>query len=67
MNKITGYKFVLGVSKDTLHVTFGCFLEGTKNFFLRGGFFGSDGQIDDGNIGGRDLYFVVINIFERRM
>ena len=55
VNEITGDNLIFGVSEDTLHITLGGFLESTKNFFLCGGLFGSESQIHDGNIGGRDL------------
>ena len=55
MDEVAGNDLVFGVSKNTLHVTFRGFLEGSKNFILAGGLFSSEGQVDKGNIGSRDL------------
>lgn len=55
VNEVAGNDLVFGVSKNTLHLAFSGFLEGTKDFILAGGLFGSEGQVDKGNIGGRDL------------
>jgi len=58
VNEIAGDKSFFGVSKNTLHWALGGFLEGTKDIILGGAFLGSDGQIDDGDIGGRDLFSI---------
>ena len=47
MNKVSGHEFFFGVSKNAFHISFRCFLQGAKNFFLGGGFFGSESQIDN--------------------
>ena len=65
VNEIAGYKLFFGVTKDTLHITFGCLFERTKDFFLSSSLFSSEGQIDDGNIGGRDLYFCRVQFLRK--
>lgn len=56
VNKITRNNFILSVCKDTLHIALSGFLESTKDFVLSGSLFGAEGQIDERNIGGRDLW-----------
>ena len=60
VNEIARDKSFFGVSKNTLHWALGGFLEGSKDFILGSGLLSSDGQIDDGDIGGRDLFAIGI-------
>ena len=55
VDEVAGNELFFGVSENTLHLTFRGFLEGAKNFVLGGGLFSSEGQVDKGNIGSRDL------------
>jgi len=64
VNEITRDNGIFGVSEDSLHVTFGGFLEGGEDFFLGSGLLGSEGQIDDGNIGSGDLRLYGVKIVE---
>ena len=56
MDEIARNDLFVSVSKNTLHRTIGGFLEGGKDFFALGGLFGAERQIDDGDIGGWDLF-----------
>lgn len=56
VNEIRGHELFLGVSKNSFHWALGGFLESSKDIFLGGGLFSSEGQIDDGDIGGWDLF-----------
>lgn len=55
MDEIAGDDMIFGVSKDTLHGTISGFLEGSFDFVASGSLFRTESQIDNGNIGRRDL------------
>ena len=54
-DEIARNELVFGVSENALHLVFGGGLEGAEDIVLRGGLLRSEGQVDDGNVGGGDL------------
>jgi len=55
VDKVLGNDRKVGVSQDSLHITFGGFLEGSLDFLSSAGLFGADRQIHKGDIWGWDL------------
>ena len=59
VDEIARDELFLGVSKNSLHLALGGGLEGSEDFVLGSSLFRSESQIDDGNIGGRNLLMVL--------
>jgi len=52
--QVAGDDVVASVSEDTFEVTIGSLLDGLCDLIVRGALLEADGQVDNGDVGGRD-------------